>query len=117
MHKQSPRCVLPEEGVLQMCCEFSEVYLCVGVILIKLQSGFVEIALLRCCFPVGLLHVWGTSSFENKSGGVTSVYLLKIVYTILDLFFLIKYTFEDFQASVLLLVYVNCCVDFYLMVP
>ena len=68
MQKQSPRSVFPEEGVLRMCCKFSGVFLCVGVILIKLQSGFVEIALLRCCSPVGLLHVLGVFFLENTSG-------------------------------------------------
>ena len=59
MQKQSPRGVLPEGGVLQMCCRFSGAYLCMGVILIKLQSSFVEIALLCWCSPMGLLHFWG----------------------------------------------------------
>ena len=62
--------VLREGGVLQMCCGFSGAYLCMDVILIKLQSGFVEIALLRWCTPVGLLHVWGASSLENTFGGL-----------------------------------------------
>ena len=70
MQKQSPRGLLPEGGGLLMCCGFSGAYLCVGVVLIKLQSGFVEIALLRCCSPVGLLHVWGASFLENTSGGL-----------------------------------------------
>ena len=58
MQKNSPRGVLPDRGVLQMCCGFSGAYLCMSVILIKLQRGFVEIALLCWCSPVGLLHVW-----------------------------------------------------------
>ena len=41
--KQSPRGVLPEEGVLRMCCRFSGAYLCVGVVSTMLQSDFVEI--------------------------------------------------------------------------
>ena len=61
-----------------MYCDFSgrrggeegEEYQCLGVNLTKLQSGFVEIALMRCCSPVGLLHVWGVSSLENTSGGL-----------------------------------------------
>ena len=99
MQKQSPRGVLPEEGVLRMCCEFSGVYLCVGVILIKLQSGFVDVALLHCS-PVGLFHVCGAFSLENTSGGL----LLNRdnLYTIFNLFFLINYTFDDFKVSVLL---------------
>ena len=100
MQKQCLRGVLPEEGVLRMCCEFPGAYLCMGVILIKLESGFVEVALLRCCSPVGLLHVWGASSLETTSGkllpnGDNFVYNFKLI-------FLIKYTFEDFKISVLL---------------
>ena len=41
---------------------------CMGVILIKLCSGFVEIALLFWCSPVGLLHALRASSLENTSG-------------------------------------------------
>ena len=70
MQKQPPRGVLPEGGVLQMCCGFSGAYRCMDVILIKLQSGIAEMALLRCCSPVGLLHVWGASFLENTSGGL-----------------------------------------------
>ena len=70
MQKQSPRGVLPEEGVLRMCCEFSGGYLCVGAISAKLQSSFFEIALLRCCSSVGLLYVWGASSLKSTSGGL-----------------------------------------------
>ena len=57
MQKQSPRGVLLEGGALKMCCGFSSAYLCMCVILIELQSGFVKIVLLCCCSPVGLLHV------------------------------------------------------------
>ena len=70
MQKQFPGGVLPEEGVLWMCWGFSRVCLCVGVILIKWQSGFVEIPLLHCCSPVGLLHACGASFLENTSGGM-----------------------------------------------
>ena len=70
MQKQSPRGVFPKESVLKMCCEFSGVYLCMAVILIKLQNGFVENALLCCCSPVSLLLVWEASSLEKISGGL-----------------------------------------------
>ena len=69
MQKQFPRGALPEEGILQMCCEFSGVYLCMGVISIKLQNGFVEMALLHCS-PVGLLHVCRAYFLKNTSGGL-----------------------------------------------
>ena len=68
------------------CCEFSVAYLYAGVILIKFQSGFVEIALLHCFSCVSLLHVCRASFLQSTSGG-----LLRN-----------KYTFEDFKVSVLL---------------
>ena len=40
MQKQFPGGALPGEGVLWMCCGFAGAYLCVGVILTKLRSGF-----------------------------------------------------------------------------
>ena len=71
MQKQFPWSSLLEEGVLRMCCDFFGAYLCVGVILVKLQiCGFVEIALLLCCSPVGLFYAWGASFSENTSGGL-----------------------------------------------
>ena len=36
---------------------------------LKLQSGFVDIVLLLCCSPVGLLHACRASFLENTSGG------------------------------------------------
>ena len=51
-----------------MCCEFLGAYMCVRVILIKLQSNSAELGLLHCCSPVGLLHVCRASSLENTSG-------------------------------------------------
>ena len=70
MQKQSLRGGLPEEGVLRVCCEFAGAYLCVGVILIKLQSDFIEIVLLFCYSLGNLLHVWGAYSFKNTPGGL-----------------------------------------------
>ena len=57
MQKQFPRGIIPDEGVLRICCGFLGADLCVGALLIKLLSGFVEIVLLRCYSPGGLLHV------------------------------------------------------------
>ena len=65
MQKQFSGGALTEEGVLWMCCRFSGAYLFVGVILTKLRSGFVAIALLHFCSPVSLLHVCGASFLEN----------------------------------------------------
>ena len=119
MQKQSPRGVLPEEGVMRMCCEFFGLYLCVGMILIKLQSGFVEIMLLHYCSLVGLCHVCRASFLEKTSRRL-------ILCTIFNLywFFLINYTFEDFKVSILInfnwflliavLVFVRCFLRFLL---
>ena len=49
---------------------FWGMYLCMGVISIKLQSGFVEIALLHCYSVVGLLCVCRASFLEKTSGGL-----------------------------------------------
>ena len=57
MQNQSSRGVLLEGDVLWMCWKFPGAYLCMRVILIKLQSGFVEIALLCWCSPVGSIIV------------------------------------------------------------
>ena len=82
-----------------MCLGFSGAYLCMGVILIKLRGGFFEIALLCWCSPVGLLHVWGYLPWRKLEDCFRTEIIL---YTIFNLFFLIKYTFEDFKISVLL---------------
>ena len=54
--------------VLWMCWEYSGTCLCVGVILIKLQSGLVEVALLHCCAPVSWIHFCRASFLSNTSG-------------------------------------------------
>ena len=68
------RGVLPEEGVLWMCCGFSGAYRCLGAVSITLQRGFIVIALLHCHSPVGLLclqtifleeHLWRTVSEQR----------------------------------------------------
>ena len=41
------------------------IYIYFIYIYIKLQSGFVEISLLHCCSPVGLLHVCRASVLDN----------------------------------------------------
>ena len=106
MQNQFSRGVHPEGGVLRMCCEFPGACLCMGVILIKLQSGFVEIALLCWCFPVGFLHFWEHLPWRTPLEDCfwTEV----ILYVIFNLFFLIKYTFEDFKISVIYIyTYIN----------
>ena len=55
-----------------------------GVISITLQSSVVEIALLRGCSPVGVLHVCRVSFLENTSG----VLLLNVDNLIYDFKFI-----------------------------
>ena len=51
--RSSPSEVFSQRRVFCRCAvNFRGVCLCVGVILIKLQSGFVAVALLHCCYPV-----------------------------------------------------------------
>ena len=59
---------LMQKGLLQMCCKFSGVYLFMGMVSVKLQSGFVEILLLHFCSLVGLFHVCRASLLESNSG-------------------------------------------------
>ena len=65
--EQSPRGVLLRSGVLRVCCGFSGAHPGMGVISIKLQSGFAEIALLRGCSHVDLLRICMASFLENTS--------------------------------------------------
>ena len=106
MQNQSSRGVLPEGGVLRICWGFPGAYLCMGVILIKLQSGFVEIALLCWCSPVGFLHFWEHLPWRTP---LEDYFWTEIIlYAIFNLFFLIKYTFEDFKISVIYIyTYIN----------
>ena len=53
-----------------MRCKLSGACLSAGVIVIKLQSGFVEIALLNCCSPADLLRVCEIFFLNNTSGGL-----------------------------------------------
>ena len=112
MQNQSSRGVLPEGGVLRMCWEFPGACLCMGVILIKLQSGFVEITLLCWCSPVGLLHVWGHLPWRTP---LEDCFWTEIIlHAIFNLFFLIKYTFEDFKISVIYIyTYINKHILYY----
>ena len=70
-----------------------------GVILKKLQKGFVEITLLSCCSPVDLLYVCGASSLGAP---LEDCFWSEIIlYTIFNLFFWINNTIEDFKVSVI----------------
>ena len=65
IENQSPRGVLPEDSVLRVGCKFSGAHPCLVAISIKLQSSFVEIALLHGCFPRGCFVFVGHLSGEH----------------------------------------------------
>ena len=56
------------KGVLKICNLFTVEHLCRSVILIKLQSNFIEIALRHGCSHVNLLHIFRTPFPKNTSG-------------------------------------------------
>ena len=56
------------KGVLKICSRFTGEHSCRITISINLQSSFIEITLRRGCFPVNLLHIFGTPFPKNTSG-------------------------------------------------
>ena len=70
-HKEavSQRCS-PEERCFAGVMWILGAHPCMGVISIKLQSGFVEIAFLRVCSPVGSFRICTVFLLENTSGGL-----------------------------------------------
>ena len=56
VQRQPPKAV-PKKIVLKICSKFTGEHPCRSVILIKLQSNFIEIALRYVCPPVNLLHI------------------------------------------------------------
>ena len=59
--------LLLKEGALRVCCEFSQL---LRAWVWFQWSGFVEITILHCSSPMGLLHVYRASISENTSGGL-----------------------------------------------
>ena len=58
------------KDVLKICSKFTEKHPCRSVILIKLQSNFIEIALLQHgCSPVNLLHIFRTLFIRTTMEG------------------------------------------------
>ena len=57
----------PFRGVLSKRCSIGG-HPCQSVILINLQSKFIEITLRHRCSPVNLLHIFRTSFSKNPSG-------------------------------------------------
>ena len=60
--------VFLRKGVLKICSKFRGEYACRGVISIKLQINFIEIALRHVYSPVNLLHIFRTPFPRNTSG-------------------------------------------------
>ena len=56
------------KAVLKVCSKFTGEHPCSSVILIKLQSNFIEIALWHGCSPVNLLHIFRTTFPKNTTG-------------------------------------------------
>ena len=60
--------VFPQLRVLKICSKFTGEHPCRRAISVKLQSNFIEIALLHGCSPVNLLHIFRTPCPRNTSG-------------------------------------------------
>ena len=60
--------VFLRKGVLKICSKFTGEHPCWSVVSIKLERNFTEIALQHGCFPVNLLHIFGTPFPWNTSG-------------------------------------------------
>ena len=56
------------KDVLKICSKFTGKHPCRSVVLIKLQSSFIEIALRHWCSPVNLLRIFRTFFAKNTSG-------------------------------------------------
>ena len=52
---------------MKICSKITGEHPCRSVILIKLQSNFIEITLRHGCSPVNLLHIFRTPSPRNTS--------------------------------------------------
>ena len=72
--KSSPPDVFLEKAISKICSKFIGEHQCGSVISIKLQSNFIEIALLHGCSPVNLLHIFRAPFYKNTSGGLLQYY-------------------------------------------
>ena len=68
--RNSPPEVFLRKGVLKISSKFTGEHPCQSVILIKLQSNFIEITLRHRYFPVNLLHIFRTPFPRNTIGGL-----------------------------------------------
>ena len=60
--------VFLKKGVLKICSKLTGKHPCRSVISIKLLCNFFEITLRYGCYPVNLLHIFGTPFTKNTSG-------------------------------------------------
>ena len=86
-----------------MCYGFSGDCMCVGVTLTKMRRDFVEIALLHCGSPVGLLHICRASvQFGFRQHYSTSYVLLNLTEAIMKALDDVNFTcgiFVDLQKA------------------
>ena len=68
------------KSVLKIGSKFIGEHPCRSVILIKMQSNFIEITLRHGCSPVNLLHVFRAPFSKNTSGWL----LLKVDFHVRD---------------------------------
>ena len=72
--RSSPPEVFLGKGILKICSKFTGEHPHQSVILIKLQSSFLEITLRHECSPVNLLHIFRTTFYKNNSWGLLLKY-------------------------------------------
>ena len=78
--RSSPPEVFLGKSILKTCTQFTGEHPCRSVILIKLQSNFIEITLRHGCSPVNVLHIFRILFPKNSSGGL----LVQTVITLLS---------------------------------
>ena len=61
--RSSPSEVSVRKSVMKTCSKFTGEQPCRSVVLIKLQSSFIEVALRHGCSPVNLLHIFISEHF------------------------------------------------------
>ena len=86
-----PREQFLRKVILSMCSKFTGEHPFRSVILIKLQSNFIEIALWHGCSPVNLLYIFGTPFPKNTSRRL----LLYLKVSALTLFVKDKLSLKD----------------------
>ena len=82
------------KDVLKIGSKFIGDHPCRSVILIKLQSNFIEIALWHGCSPVNLLHIFRTAFLKNTSGRLLFLVTTKICFFVCNLQFSIAVNFS-----------------------